>query len=136
MTIKEPQSMDECVYYTQRTIGYGKVRAWVFKENCPKCKKAIMGKPIEKGKVKIRAKEYICPNCQHREDKKTYEDTLTCNAQYVCPSCSYSGEIATPFKRKNIQGIPTIQIECEKCHGKINITKKMKQTGESDEGDE
>ncbi|MBI4141866.1 hypothetical protein HY484_03005 [Candidatus Woesearchaeota archaeon] len=131
MALKEPQSMDECIYFTKRTIGYGKVKAWVFKEQCQKCKKSILGKPVEKGKVKIRAKEYVCPECKYTVEKKQYEESLTCNVQYVCPACSYSGETQVPFKRKNIQGVPTIQVECEKCHVKINITKKMKASGES-----
>lgn len=136
MALKEPESMDDCIYFTKRTIGYGKAKAWVFKENCPKCKKALMGKPVEKGKVKIRAKEYVCPNCSNSVEKKAYEESLTCNVQYVCPSCSYRGETQTQYKRKNIHGVPTIQVECDKCHAKINITKKMKASGESDEGEE
>jgi len=131
MALKQPESMDECVYFTKRAIGPGKVKAWVFKEQCPKCKKAMMGKPVEKGKVKIRAKEYVCPNCNNTVEKQAYEDTLTCNVEYVCPACSYSGETQTQYKRKKVDGIPTIQVECEKCHAKINITKKMKETGES-----
>lgn len=133
MALKEPQSMDECVYFTQRAIGAGKAKAWVFKEQCNKCKKAIMGKPVEKGKIKIRAKEYVCPNCKNTVEKKAYEESLTCNIKYVCPACSYSGEAQVPYKRKNIQGVPTIQAECQKCKAKINITKKMKASGESDD---
>ncbi len=130
MTLKLPESADECIYFTQRQLGAGKAKAWVFKEQCPKCKKAKMGKPVEKGKVKIRAKEYVCPSCNYAVEKKEYEESLTCNIMYVCPSCSYSGEAQVQFKRKNIQGIPTIQAECEKCKAKLNITKKMRATGE------
>ncbi len=136
MALKEPQSMDECVYFTQRAIGAGKAKAWVFKEQCNKCKKAIMGKPVEKGKIKIRAKEYVCPNCNNTVEKKAYEESLTCNIKYVCPACSYSGETQVQYKRKNIQGVPTIQAECQKCKAKINVTKKMKAQGASDDDEE
>ena len=37
--MKEPDSMEECIYFTNRNIGKGKIKAWVFKEKCPKCKK-------------------------------------------------------------------------------------------------
>ena len=137
MQLKEPESIDECVYYTRRTIGAGTVRAWVFKQQCPKCKNAVMGKPVDaKGKVKIRAKEYECPSCKYAVEKQAYEESLTCNIHYVCPACSYRGDSQVPYKRKKIDGIPSIQTECAKCHAKINITKKMKASGERDEGDE
>ena len=47
--------MDECFYFTNRTLedGKGKATAWVLKPECPKCKKGPMGKPVVKGKVKI-----------------------------------------------------------------------------------
>ena len=65
MALKRPESMDECVYYTLRDIGEGEATVWVFKQSCPKCGKGIMGKPKGKeGKVKIRAKEYVCPECE------------------------------------------------------------------------
>ncbi len=136
MALKQPESMTDCVYFTQRAIGAGKAKAWVFKEKCPKCKGALMGKPVEKGKVKIRAKEYVCPKCNYTAEKKMYEESLTCNVSYVCPACSHSGETQTQYKRKNVDGIPTIQVLCEKCKGKINITKKMKQAGQADDEDE
>ena len=60
MALREPVSMDECVYFTNRNIGKGKIRAWVFRENCPKCNKGLMGKPRDSktGKAKIRTEEY------------------------------------------------------------------------------
>src|SRR3989338_8652813 len=53
---KLPNSVDEVVYFTRRTIGEGKVVAWVYKQKCPKCGKAMMGKPKDSntGKVQIR----------------------------------------------------------------------------------
>ncbi|GIU69860.1 MAG: hypothetical protein KatS3mg002_1096 [Candidatus Woesearchaeota archaeon] len=130
MKLVEPKSMDECVYFTNRTIGEkltGSVRCWVFREKCPKCKKGMMGKPVENGKIKIRATEYVCPECNYSEDKKTYEEKLTANIDYVCPKCNYHGQLQIPFKRKVIMGVKTLRFNCEKCNETIDITKKMKE---------
>jgi len=123
-----PNSMDECCYFTNRTIegGKGKVIAWVLKEDCPECGKAKMGKPVEKGKVKIRAKEYVCPECNYTVSKEEYEPTLTVNIQYTCPHCGKSGETTTEYKRKSFQGVPSYVFTCNDCGKKIGITKKMK----------
>ncbi|NJL44109.1 MAG: hypothetical protein HC945_02200 [Nitrosarchaeum sp.] len=126
MAARFPQSMDECVYFTNRKDGKGKAVAWVFRELCPKCGKALMGKPVEKGKVKVRALEYVCPVCGHAVPKDAYEDTLTVNVQYTCKSCGTSGEVSQPYKRKTFQGVKAIVFECTGCHVKIPITKKMK----------
>ena len=132
MSLREPKSMDECVYFTNRTIGNGKATAWVFREMCPKCHKALMGKPRDDktGKVQIRAKEYVCPDCGFRMEKGEFEDTLTANVSYVCPQCTNKGEAQVPFKRKKIEGIDTLRVKCSKCQGNIDITKKMKAKGE------
>ena len=135
MALKEPANVEECVYFTRRSKP--QVVAWVFKEKCPKCKGAIMGKPKgPDGKVKIRAKEYVCPKCNHTVEKQAYEDTLTANIQYTCPGCSTSGEIQIPFKRKKVKLFDeeagkekmadALQFLCPKCKQKINVTKKMK----------
>jgi len=126
----EPKSMDECVYFTNRNIGEkfnGTARCWVFRQQCPKCKKAFMGKPVVDGKAKIRALEYVCPNCKYTVDKQSYEDTLTANVDYVCPACQFHGGIALPFKRKKVEGVLTLRFPCEKCAAPIDVTKKMKQ---------
>jgi DNA-directed RNA polymerase subunit RPC12/RpoP len=136
--MKEPTSMDECIYFSNRLIGDGKAKAWVFREDCPECKGALMGKPKDKktGKPKIRAKEYVCPKCSHTIEKEEYEDTLTINIKYACPHCKHEGETQRPFKWKNIQrlneetgkkqAIKSIRFQCEKCKKDIDITKKMK----------
>ncbi|MFH1072074.1 MAG: hypothetical protein V1743_01450 [Nanoarchaeota archaeon] len=127
MSLRFPDSMDEVIYFTRRLIGLkGKVVCWVFKEDCPKCKKAKMGKPKENGKVKIRAKEYVCPSCKYTVEKVAYEDTLTASIQYTCPKCGNAGELEAPFKRKSIEGVKTIRVQCQKCKANIDITKKMK----------
>ncbi len=134
--MKEPTSTGECIYFTNRILESGKLKAWVFKEKCPKCGKGLMGKPVVKGKVKIRAKEYICPECNYTVDKDEYEPTLTINIKYTCPHCSHEGEISLPFKRKKFsrlneetgkkQSIESIRFQCQKCEKDIDVTKKMK----------
>jgi len=125
--LKKPESMDECLYFTNRTIGEnGSIIAWAFKKECPKCHKAKMGKPIENGKKKIRAKEYVCPECGYTEKKEAHEQSLFLNVEYTCPYCGFEGETTIEYKRKNFQGIPAFVFICEKCGKKIGITKKMK----------
>jgi len=134
--MREPTSMQECVYYTDRIFEKGKAKAWVFKEQCPKCGKALMGKPVEKGKVKIRADEYVCPECKYTVPKQEYEDSLTTNIKYVCPHCQNSGETQIPYKRKKVQiideetlkktSVETLRFQCSSCKKNIDITKKMK----------
>ena len=126
MPLKQPESVDECVYFTRRTIDKGHVMCWTFKEKCPKCGKALMSKPKgEDGKVKIRAKEYVCPSCGNSAEKKAYEETLTANAIYTCPHCKKQGESQVPFKRKKVKGVEMVVFSCQHCGGKIEVTKKM-----------
>lgn len=126
MAIVEPESMDDIVYFTNRTIGEGYAKVWVPRQLCPKCKKHKMGKPAEKGKVKIRAKEYVCPGCQYTVEKQEYESTLIAQGKYTCPSCKKDGEVEAPFKRKNIEGVMTFRFPCQHCQKNIDVTKKMK----------
>lgn len=128
MALKQPESMDELVYYTDRDVDKGSIRVWVFRQKCPKCGKAIMSKPVDaKGKVKIRASEYVCRSCGYTVGKSEYEDTLTANAEYKCPKCLSPGEAQIPFKRKNIEGVLTLRVNCAKCGTPIDVTKKMKE---------
>ncbi len=103
MTLRKPKSMSELVYFTRRNDEFGKIQVWVFKEKCTECGKAEMGKPLnpKTGKVKSRAKEYVCSECDHTVEKEAYEDTLTANISYTCPD-GHSGETQIPFKRKKI----------------------------------
>ena len=140
MPLKFPESMDECLYFTRRGDGKTKSVCWVFKEKCAKCKKALMGKPVADGKVKIRAKEYVCPECNYTEEKVSYEEKLTANVQYTC-ACGHSGEIQIPYKRKSVDGVKALVFECGKCKQRLLITKKMKdpkkkgQAAEEDDDD-
>ncbi len=134
--MKQPDSMDKCVYFTNRIIGSGKIKAWVLKELCPKCKKSLMSKPKDPktGKPKIRSLEYVCPSCNYTIPKEEYEDSLTISIQYTCPHCSFSGEEQIPFKRKKIQlinesgkkkTVDAVRFQCSKCKKNIDITKKL-----------
>jgi len=128
--VTEPESMDDLVYFTNRTLDNdGKIRAWVYKQDCPKCGKARMGKPKDEktGKPKIRAKEYTCEACGHTVEKTEYEETLTAETAYTCPECNKEGVDSIPFKRKKVDKIETLQFTCEHCGAKLNVTKKMKE---------
>lgn len=133
MALQKPESMDECVYFTSRDLEKdgkpkGGITAWVFKQDCPKCSKAKMGKPKGKdGKVKTRSTEYVCDACKNSVEKKEYEESLTANIDYECPECGNEGETQIPFIRKNINGVQTLRANCEKCNANLDITKKMKE---------
>ncbi len=127
--MKEPESMDECFYFTNRILeNDGTIVAWCFKPECPECKKVKLGKPVDKktGKVKIRAKEYECPGCGFTIPKEEMDPTLELNVQYKCPHCGNEDECTTPFKRKKFKGVDAYVFECSKCGEKIGVTKKMK----------
>ncbi len=127
MALKQPDSMDELVYFTRRTLEpKGRLMAWAFKLTCPKCKKELMGKPVDKGKVKIRATEYVCPGCKYTESKQDHETKLTVCVSYTCSKCSNEGEAEIQYKRKTWQGVPAFVFQCAKCGESIGITKKMK----------
>ena len=125
--MNEPESMDTLVYFTNRTIGNGHIKAWVYKQQCSQCK-GMMGKPKgAKGKVKIRAQNYVCNECGFSVPNEEYEGGLKVQVKYTCPSCSNRGEAEVPFRRKRINGVETVRIECSHCHASIDITKKMKE---------
>ena len=127
MVLQKPKSMEECVYYTYRGLDEGEVTVWVFRQKCPKCKKAYMSKPRSaNGKVKTRANEYVCSECGYKVEKQEYEDSLTANIDYSCPKCKNKGEIQVPFKRKNVGGVMALRFQCQKCSANIDVTRKMK----------
>ena len=127
MALKIPNSMEECLYFSNRFIGDEQLMAWVYRKTCPKCKKAKMGKPVEKGKVKIRADEYECPACKFTEEKKAHEESLNLEAKYTCPECGKDGESTAPYKRRSFMGVQAYVVECSHCKAKIPVTKKMKE---------
>ena len=129
MALKTPESMEECLYFTNRSIGEnGNILAWVYRKECPKCKKDKMGKPInpKTGRAKPRSLEYVCPGCGYTEEKVEHEATLTLEAKYTCPECGKDGEGSTPYVRKTFKGVKAFVIECEHCQAQIPVTKKLK----------
>src|SRR3989344_4183812 len=116
MALKLPNSMEECLYFTNRLLDNGgAVLAWVYRKPCPECKKAVMGKPVVKGKVKTRADEYVCPACSFTEQKTEHEESLMLEAQYTCPECGKKGESSAPYKRKNFKGVQAFVVDCQHC---------------------
>jgi len=138
MTLKEPESMSECIYFTNRVVKEGYIQAWVFKEECPKCKKSLMGKPKnpKTGRPKIRSTEYVCDSCGHKEEKQEHEERLICNIKYKCPYCGNEDETQVPFIRKRVsrfneekgkkETVEAVVFDCSKCKKRIEVTKKMK----------
>lgn len=128
MKAEEPKSMAECLYFTNRTLGkVGSVKAWVLRPRCPRCSKGVLGKPVIKGKVKTRAKEYVCSECSYKISKNELEQKLNLHIKYRCPFCGRSGETTTPYKRKRFMGVEAYIFVCEHCGRKIPITKRMKE---------
>lgn len=135
--ITEPTSMDQCIYFTNRIIGTGKIKAWVYKQKCPKCSKSLMTKPKDaKGKIKIRATEYTCESCHYTVPETEYEETLHIEVMYTCHHCNNKSEATLPYKKKKIRllneetgklsSVEAIRFQCSKCQKNIDITKKMK----------
>jgi len=132
--LRKPKSMSELVYHTRRKDEFGTVRVWVFKENCTKCGKVKMGKPVnpKTGKVKSRSKEYVCSECDHSVEKEAYEDSLTASIEYTCPE-GHSGEIEIPFERRKLtiknlntgknKRKPGVSFNCKTCDFEIKIIK-------------
>mgnify|MGYP001587088250 CR=1 FL=1 len=137
MVIK-PTSVEECLYFTNRTIDSGRTIAWVFRKECPKCKKGFMSKPQKKGsKIDKKATYYICNSCGYQESNEQLENNLIINIEYKCPYCGDEGETTSEYKRKNFYGVKAYVFECQKCHKKIGLTKKMKEAkkGTEDKSD-
>jgi predicted RNA-binding Zn-ribbon protein involved in translation (DUF1610 family) len=95
-----------------------------------------MGKPVEKGKVKIRADYYVCPECGYQEQETPHEESCMMDVIYTCPKCKFQGETTIPYVRKKAQrfdeekqkkvAVEAFIFECAKCKEKIYITKKLK----------
>ena len=134
MALKMPESMDECFYFTNRTLegGKGSVIAWVRRPKCSKCGKGVMGKPVDPktGKVKKRADIYVCPECGYEVSVEELNPTLNVEIRYKCPFCGNEGEATTEYKRKKYKGVDAYVFTCGKCGEKIGITKKMKKPKE------
>ena len=87
-----------------------------------------MGKPLKKGgKIDKKADNYVCYSCGYQEGKEQFENSLVINVEYKCPDCSFEGETTSEYKRKTFEGVPSYVFECQKCHKKIGVTKKLKE---------
>ena len=119
--IREPESVQECLYFSRREFapGVGHSVAWVFRKECPKCKKGLMGRP------KKTAKEYVCKACGYAEDKKAHEEDVTLSIKYSCPFCAHKGFAQIPYKRKTLYGKPAFVFVCEGCSEKVGLYKRM-----------
>lgn len=128
MALEIPEDMGDLFYFSRREMGTGKAMAWVYRPDCPKCKKAKMGKPVDAktGKPKIRATEYVCPECGHTVPKEAFEETCQMEIIYTCPECGKEGEATTLYKLKSFEGVKAYVFECSHCGKKLGITKKMK----------
>lgn len=136
--VTEPESMDQLVYHTRRVVKECPIHAWVYRGDCPKCKKGKMGKPVDNktGKPKIRAKEYVCPECNYTVEKEEYEETLQMECKFTCPHCKKDGEVQVPFKRKKVQvwddeaqkkkPCDAVRFPCPNCGENVDVVKKMK----------
>lgn len=126
--MQKPESMDECLYFSNRSIGDGKAMAWVLRPECEKCKKGRIGKPIKKnGKPDKKASYFECPECKHHIPNEQAAEILKVSVEYTCPYCKHQGETQTEYKRKSFQGVQAFVFLCEKCSKKIPITKKLKE---------
>jgi hypothetical protein len=129
MAYEIPDSMDDLVYFSRRNIAEskGKTIAWVPKVKCDKCKKGLMGKPVDQktGKIKVRAAEYVCSSCGNTEEKKEHETKLNAMIIYECPFCNNKGEATVPFARKSWYGKKAIVFQCAKCKEKLGLVKKL-----------
>jgi len=128
MQLKKPDSVEECLYFTNRSLGdEGFATAWVYRPICPECKEGRMGKPIKKnGKPDKKSPNYECVKCKYQKPNEEIESELKVEVEYKCPHCGNEGFATTEYKRTTFEGIPSYVFECEKCNQKIGITKKMK----------
>ena len=79
------------------------------------------------GKPKIRAKEYVCPECNYTEEKLEHEEKLVAYCAYTCPTCQGEGESEAQFKYRTLDGVKTVRFVCSECGANVDITKKMKE---------
>jgi|SRR3989344_4544930 len=136
MPLKKPDSVEECVYFTNRAIGSGRAMAWVLRKECPKCKKDVLRKPSTKsGKPDKKSPIYVCKICRYEEKNEDVEKSLVLNVEYKCPHCGNEGEATSEYKRKSFDGVPSYVFECQKCRRKVGLTKKLKETKKKGNGE-
>ena len=128
--MKMPESTNECFYFTNRILeNDGSIIAWVYKPKCPECGKGIMGKPINEktGKVKSRAKIYVCSECNHEVDKDEFDKTLSVEIQYTCPHCGEEGKVHGNWDKPAKKSASTVlKFRCEKCSNLVRVSRMKK----------
>ena len=88
-----------------------------------------MDKPQKKnGKVDRKADYHLCNSCGYRESNEQVENSLVINIEYKCPDCGNEGQTTSEYKRKTFEGVPSYVFECQKCHKKIGLTKKLEES--------
>lgn len=126
--LKKPESMEECIYFTNRTFDTGRAMAWVYKKKCTKCNDGVMIKPLKKnGKPDKKSLIFVCDKCNIEESNEDVEKDLKLEVDFRCPHCQFEGQTTTEYIRKSFQGVKSFIFTCEKCHEKIPLTKKMKE---------
>ncbi|MDD9953120.1 MAG: hypothetical protein OXR66_02185 [Candidatus Woesearchaeota archaeon] len=123
MTLREPESMDECLYFTRRKLeNDGWARAWVYRPLSPDGNPLGKPKDPKTGKVKIRSKVYV----DHETGYEVSADELDLNVEikYKSPFTGEEGETTVPFKWKTYQGVKSI-VFLDSDGNKIALTKKM-----------
>ncbi len=125
--LRKPESMEKCIYFTNRTIDSGRAMAWVYRKKCTKCNEGSMDRPLNKrGKIDKKALYYQCNKCGNQENNEKVEKDLKVEIDYKCPHCGFEGQTTTEYERKTFQGVKSFVFTCEKCKEKIPITKKLK----------
>ncbi len=127
----EPDNMEDLHYYTFRELGDGKIKAWVYKDECPECGEEYLEKPeTEEGTPNTRASVYTCSNCGYEEEEEEHKHSLDLHGKYTCPHCGEDGASSTKYKRRTYYGNKAYVLRCEHCDGKLPLTKKMKEIDE------
>ena len=86
-----------------------------------------MSKPQKKGgKIDKKADCYVCSSCNYKESNEQVENNLVLNVEYKCPHCGNEGETTSEYKMKKFEGVPSYVFECQNCHRKIGLSKKLK----------
>lgn len=126
MAIKEPESMDDLFYFTNRVLENGGwAKAWVYKPIAPSGKgKLQKPKDPKTGRPKVRSTVYVDDE-GNEYPREEIDPTLSVEIKYKSPFTGNEGEATVPYKRKTWQGVPAFVFE-DDAGNKIGITKKMK----------
>ncbi|MFT4311988.1 MAG: hypothetical protein ACMXYF_02060 [Candidatus Woesearchaeota archaeon] len=127
MALNEPTSMEDLLYFTNRTLENGGwAKAWVYRPEAPSGK-GKLGKPKDPktGKTKVRSTVYVDDD-GNEYPKSEIDPTLLLEIKYRSPFTGEEGETTVPFKRKKYKGVDAFVFE-DAQGNKIPITKKLKE---------